>query len=279
MARRLPFLFTRFPGEARCSERRTRGILGARLRAVCGLFLLVGTATVWADNPAEEVQETVTGTVEIQEETQRKEDRWALEKARLEARYRASKAHIASLEDQTDLWTKKVEVLQERVDELSRRIEESERLDAHLHRILDEVMNRLEGWVEADLPFLPEERADRLTFLEESLAQTDMSSAEKLRHLLEALLVECEYGDTVEVYEQSIEVDGEPLFVQVFRLGRLSIFWQTPDGGRVGEYDRVTKRWVELPKEYARSIAAAVEMAERRRPVELLRLPVGRISP
>jgi hypothetical protein len=243
------------------------------------LVVLLAAVPVSGESPAEQVRETVTGTVDIRSDTQQKEDRWAVEKAELEARYRASKAHIASLEEQTDLWTRKVEVLQEQADELERRIEESERLDANLHEILEEIMNRLEGWVEKDLPFLPQERADRLTFLEETLAQTDVSGAEKLRHLLEALLVECEYGDTVEVYEESIEVDGEPVFAHVFRLGRLSVFWQTPDGERVGEYDRVTNRWVELPAKYGRSIAAAVEMAEKRRPIELLRLPVGRINP
>jgi hypothetical protein len=118
-----------------------------------------------------------------------------------------------------------------------------------------------------------------LDFLEETLAQTDSSGAEKLRVLLEALLVECEYGDTVEVYEQRIEVDGEAVYANIFRLGRLSIFWQTPDGVRIGEYDRVGDRWVELPKKYARGISAAVEMAEKRRPIELLRLPVGRMNP
>jgi hypothetical protein len=243
------------------------------------LVALFGAVPVLGEPPAEQVKQTVTETVDIREETQRQEDRWAVEKAELEAQYRASKAHVESLERQTALWDRKVAVLQEQVDELSRRIEESERLEANLHESLDEVMKRLEEWVATDLPFLPQERSDRLNFLKEALAQTDSSGAEKLRFLLEALLVECEYGDTVEVYEQSIDVDGEPVFARVFRLGRLSIFWQTPDGTRIGEYDRVTRRWVELPGRYVRSVSAAVEMAEKRRPIELLRLPVGRINP
>ena len=243
------------------------------------LIALFGAVPVLGEPPAERVKETVTGTVDIRQETQKKEDRWAVEKTQLEARYRSSKAHIESLEKQTALWGTKVEVLQEQVDEFNRRIEESERLEANLGEILDSVMSRLEGWVEKDLPFLPEERAQRLSFLRETLAKTDRTGAEKLRHLLEALLVECEYGDTVEVYEQRIRVDGEPVFATVFRLGRLSVFWQTPDGERVGEYDRVTKDWVELPAKYVRSVSAAVEMAEKRRPIELLRLPVGRLNP
>ena len=246
------------------------------------LFLLVmfiGATPTWGGTPAEEVKKTVAGTVDIRRETQDREDQWAVEKAELEARYRSSRAHIESLQGQTALWGKKVDVLQGQVDELHRRIRESERLDANLQETLEGILDRLEAWVEQDLPFLPEERTQRLNLLQETLAQTDISGAEKLRIFLEALLVECEYGDTVEVYEQKIEVGGEPVFAHVFRLGRLAIFWQTPDHARVGEYDRVTGSWVELPAKYARSIAAAMEMAEKRRPIELLRLPLGRISP
>lgn len=243
------------------------------------LAALCGAASVWGEPSAEEIRNTVRGTVEIRQETQQKEDRWALEQAELQSRYRTVRARIASLEKQKDAWARKVDVLQKRTEELKRRTEESERLDANLHEILEGILNRLKGWVANDLPFLPEERAGRLAFLEETLARADISGAEKLRHLLEALLVECEYGDTLEVYEQSIQVGGETVFVRVFRLGRLSVFWQTPDGARVGEYDRSASRWAELPKGYARSIAAAVEMAEKRRPVELIRLPVGRINP
>ena len=246
---------------------------------IVSLVVLFGAVPALGDPLAQEVKRTVSGTVDIRQDTQRQEDRWTVEKAGLEARYRSTKSHIDALEKQTALWGRKVEVLQGQVDELNQRIEESERLEANLDKSLEVVMNRLEGWVEKDLPFLPEERAQRLSFLEEALAQTDSSGAEKLRYLLEALLVECEYGDTVEVYEQRIQVDGEAVFANIFRLGRLSIFWQTPDGGRVGEYDRVANRWVELPKLYVRGISAAVEMAEKRRPIELLRLPVGRLSP
>lgn len=243
------------------------------------LLAFVAVVPVLGEPPADQVKETVTGTVDIRQETQRQEDRWAAEKAELEARYRSSKAHVDSLEKQTNLWERRIDVLQEQVDELNRRIRESERLEANLNEILASETNRLEQWVKGDLPFLPEERAQRLAFLRETLAQTDVSGAERLRLLLEALLVECEYGYTVEVYEQRIEVDGEPVFANLFRLGRLSVFWQTPDGKRVGEYDRVANRWVELPRRYVRDIGAAVEMAEKRRPIELVRLPVGRISP
>ena len=249
-------------------------------RLLCTVLVLAPLGAAGADpSPAGEVKRTVTGTVEIRQKTQQEEDRWAAEKAELEARYRAAKTQVSALEPQESLWTKKVEVLQEEVDGLSRRMEESERLEANLQAVLERILGRLSNRVEQDLPFLPEERKRRLDDLEETLARPDVSEAEKLRRVLEALLVECEYGHTVEVYQQEIEVAGQPVFVDVLRLGRVSIFWQTPDGKRTGEYDQGSNQWIELPATYNRSVYVAIEMASKRRPVELVKLPVGRIRP
>ena len=225
------------------------------------------------------LSETVKGTVEIRQDTQRKEDQWAQAREELEARYRAAKAGVETLEKQKGVLEKKDQVLEEQGDELERRIEESRRLEQGLQEVMQTLLSRMEEWVEQDLPFLPEERAERIRSLKEALALTDTSAAEKLRRLLEALQVECEYGDTVEVYQQKIEVEGKPVFADIFRLGRLSIFWQTPDGTRVGEYDRVVGHWIELPTKYRRGIRVAIEMAAKQRPVELVKLPVGRINP
>ena len=110
------------------------------------------------------------------------------------------------------------------------------------------------------------------------MARPDVTSAEKLRRLLESLLVEAGYGSSVEVTEERIEVDGEELYVDLLRIGRLSLFWMTPDGERVGEYERGAAAWKELDSRHKRSVTAAMEMATRMRPVELLALPLGRIS-
>jgi hypothetical protein len=59
----------------------------------------------------------------------------------------------------------------------------------------------------------------------------------------------------------------------------VSVFWRTPDGKRCGEFDRGTNQWVEFPGKYNRNIEAAMDMATRMRPVELLSLPLGRIQP
>ena len=247
------------------------------LTALLVMFLTAGHAL--GQTPDREVRKTVQDIVDIRQETQRKEDAWAREEESLRNRYRVAVAHVEDLERRKAALEKKDAALRGEVADLERRIAESERLEAGLQAVTEETMERLEAFVASDLPFLEEERALRVAGLKETLARTDTTPAEKLRRLLEALQVETEYGDTVETYTQRIVVDGESLFADIFRLGRLSVFWMTPDGERVGEYDRVGDRWVELPARYRKAVRLAVEMAAKQRPVELIRLPVGRIHP
>ena len=121
-------------------------------------------------------------------------------------------------------------------------------------------------------------RARRVASLKDDMARPDATSAEKLRRLLESLQVEAGYGASVEVTEAQIDVAGEELYVDVLRLGRLALFWKTPDGERVGEFDQASASWVELDGKYRRNIINAMEMATRMRPIELIALPLGRIS-
>ncbi len=243
------------------------------------LLLLLAVAPATAQTDAKDAAEVVDDTVDIQQQTQQRQEDWAAERSDLLVRYREAKANVQYLTERVALESEKSAALDERIAELRRRLAESQRLAASVQDTMNAVLVRLEDWFARDLPFLPAERATRLASLREELVRPDVASAEKLRRLLEALQVEAGYGATVEVYQDQIELMGEDLFVDVLRLGRLSLFWRTSDGKRVGEYDRGSGCWVELPGKHNRSIMLAMEMASRMRPVELINLPLGRIAP
>ncbi len=243
------------------------------------LALLGCLAAAAARAQAPDVRGTVDGTLGIQQQTQARKDDWAQQAGTLQSRYRTAKADVAYLEARRDFQAGQVQAIEARIAEFERRLGEAVRLRNGIGDTLSVILGRLETHVARDLPFLPEERARRLESLKAELARPDVSSAEKLRRLLEALQVEAGYGGTVEVGEQVIGLDGSPLSVDVLKIGRLSLFWRTPDGKRVGEYDRASAGWRELPRKHARSIGMAMDMAARIRPTELIALPLGRVTP
>jgi hypothetical protein len=233
----------------------------------------------YAQTDPQEVVQAVDEAIEIRQATQSHQDRWAQEQTRLLTRQKAAQATIEYVAGRVEIERLKVSALQEEVAELERRLEELERLEVGLQDSLWIILRRLERQVAADLPFLPDERSARLASLRSTLAHPDVPGAEKLQRLLEALQVEAGYGSSIEVYEDRIPIGSDSLHVDVLRLGRLSLFWRTPDGRRAGEYDRVAGQWIELAAGHRRSIIRATEMATRRRPHELISLPLGRVCP
>ncbi len=248
------------------------------------LLFLVLLLMAASNNEAQEkskgsrLKKKVDGTIEVQRRIQKNRDEWAEEKSELQARYRTARSNVEYLAKRKENVQKEYHALMERTAELERRLEESDRLENSLQDTLSAVLEKMEVQVGRDLPFLIDERRSRVEMLKTEIVKPDVTGAEKLRKLLEALQIEANYGQNVEVYQQKIELGGDTLFVDVLHIGRVSVFWKTPDGEMVGSFDPASRSWVLLSDKYNRPISEAMEMASRIRPVELIELPLGRLS-
>jgi CRISPR/Cas system-associated endonuclease Cas3-HD len=109
-----------------------------------------------------------------------------------------------------------------------------------LESYLGSTVTALEEFIQQDLPFLRKERKMRLASIRETLSHPEKTAAEKYRRVMEAFQVEAEYGRTVEVYQETIDIEGQPILVDILRLDRLSLFCQSPDGKIAAHYDRTT---------------------------------------
>ena len=242
-------------------------------------LLSLGLAASSLGQSSPELSGAVDETITTEQGTQALKDDWSASKADLEHRYRVARSNVEWLNERIAVEQQRADALDDRVGELERRLDESTRLQAVIQDSMVAVLHRLERIVSADLPFLAEEREVRLRSLRAELAKPEVESAEKLRRLLEGLLIEAQYGQTVEVTQERITLDGRETYVDMLRLGRLAMFWRTPDGSRIGTWDPLAETHVLLPDRHARTIQRAMEMATRMRPVQLLSLPLGRIEP
>lgn len=228
------------------------------------------------------IHQTEVKAIEVHRQTQQEQDRWADQKADLQARYRTLLAEEKALEKNRTVLLARVKELQARQSEARRRDTEAARIREELQSHLDTVVARLEQGVTGDLPFLPQERSERIDSVKAVIVQPDTGLAEKCRRVMEAIKVETEYGQTVEVYQQEIRVDrqadAQPLLADILRVGRLALFWRTVDGKTVGQWDRVAGRWTALPNTYRRAINEAAEMALKHRTIDMVKLPLGRIA-
>ncbi|MCL7462842.1 DUF3450 domain-containing protein [Pseudomonas sp. NW5] len=135
-------------------------------------------------------------------------------------------------------------------------------------------------FIEADLPFLPEERAERLTQLRELLPRADVSLADKYRRILEAYQVESDYGRTLEAWRgELVAQEAPPRSVDFLRLGRSMLYYQTLDGHESGWWDAQNRRWQVLEGDQRRPLRQAIAVARQQQAPQWLTLPVKTLTP
>lgn len=247
-------------------------------RSALAMVLLLTVASAALAGEGEQLRRTVEQTIEVERQTQKKEDGWAARQAELRTRYLALVPEKERLEKTKAAAQTRLNAEAKLVAEAQRRAGGAQWLEQDLQASLEEIVSRLEKTIAADLPFLPDERSRRIAGVRETLANGENSPAEKYRRVMEALQVETEYGRSVEVYQDTVEIEGQKLVLDILRLGRVSLFCRTPDGSITGQYDRASGKYVSLPGTYHREIAKAMEIARKERSTELVRLPLGRIA-
>ncbi len=133
-------------------------------------------------------------------------------------------------------------------------------------------------FIAADLPFLPDERSDRLAQLQDLLPRADVSLAEKYRRILEAYQVESDYGRTLEAWRGELPVDGGSRSVEFLRLGRVMLYFQTLDGHESGWWNPQKRSWVALDSSARRPLHQAIAIARQEQAPALLDLPVKTLA-
>ncbi len=226
----------------------------------------------------DQIKKPLAESIRIRQTTQQDEERWRDDKEKLLARYdqlTESKKHMSERQAALE---ERVSGAKARIATKEKELADSERLQQEITPLIHSLTVELQEFVAGDLPFLAEERATRLRRLAELRDDPEVSTSEKFRKVLEAMLVEVEYGNTIEVTRETIALEGRDTLVDIFRLGRVALFFQTLDQKSSGYYDVAAGAWKPLAEEYTRDLTTAMEIGAKRRPAELLALPLGRLQ-
>ena len=137
------------------------------------------------------------------------------------------------------------------------------------------MVDGLDQFIQLDVPMLPKERTERLAGLRELMDRADVEDSEKYRRIMEAYQIENEYGRTIEVYQDTLTMDGQERTLDFLRIGRISLLYQTLDGEEVGAWDQAQRKWVKLGSEYRDSIRKGVRIARKQLAPDMIRVPVS----
>lgn len=168
--------------------------------------------------------------------------------------------------------------------QLNNQIEEMESLNLSMDQVsiierqitplMLRMITGLEQFVALDVPFLKQERKQRLESLNAMMERADITSSEKFRRVLEAYQVEVDYGRTIEAYTALLDVDNKEREVDFLRIGRLELIYLTRDGKQAGSWDQQSQSFVALPDSTISQINKGLRIARKQLAPDMLTLPI-----
>ncbi len=239
------------------------------------MLTLLGASsqTVSASNLTK-AEKQIRHSLDVENTSQKHLEAWENQKASIESHIRNMVMEKTWLEYQNQKYQEYIRKGKLQVKELNVQRKKMEQINMRLEPYLDEITERLKTFVAGDLPFLPEERAKRIAFLEQSLGDYHLTLSEKLRRVLEALRVEADYGRTLEALDSNITLNGNTIQGRIFRLGRTGLFFQSIDKHVIARFDPISDSWIALDSHYGRELEQAFQIVDRKRAAELLLLPL-----
>jgi len=239
---------------------------------VLGLLCMAGGA---AAQEVEGALDTAASMDDAARRSQANIDQTVDEARSLERQYSAIIKEIDGLEVYNALLQKQIDSQNQEMADLNRSIDQVSVIERQVTPLMIKMIEALDQFVELDVPFLLEERRQRVAFLRTLLERSEVTVAEKFRRLLEAYEIENDYGRTIESFKGSLEVDGASREVDFLRIGRTALLYQTVDAEIFGMWDNAKREWVSLPAEYRNQIRAGIRMAHKQIAPNLLLLPIA----
>jgi hypothetical protein len=175
--------------------------------------------------------------------------------------YRAVNKEIDGLKVYNRLMTAQTNGQQATLDDISLSMNQVDVINRQIFPLMERMIDGIEQSIALDIPFLMEERANRIA------------------KVMEAYQIENDYGSSSETYRQSLEIEGTVRDYNMLRIGRIGLYFQSDDSRITGAWDVEQHAYVILGNKHRNEIKKGIRMAKDLIAPELLLLPVPAARP
>ncbi len=248
-----------------------------RLYGIIAISLLANPLSLSAETLEHAIDTQVKTDISAQK-SQQQVDTLSGETSQMLAEYREVLRQTGSLRAYNDQLDKLVTSQKKELDSINVQLRNIETTQRDIVPLMLKMIDAMAQFVALDIPFLPEERRNRIAQLQTLMDRADVTLAEKYRRILEAYQVETEYGRTIEAYQGDLVSEEDIRTVDFLRIGRVSLYYQTLDGLEVGLWDPQSEQWQVLASEYRQAVDQGLKVAKKQLPPDLLVLPLRTVE-
>lgn len=188
--------------------------------------------------------------------------------------YRAINKEIDGLKVYNRLMTAQTNGQTATLEDISLSMDQVDVINRQIFPLMERMIDGIEQSIALDIPFLMEERSERIEALKDTMERSDVSVAEKFRKVMEAYQIENDYGSSNEYYTQSLSIGGTVREYNMLRIGRIGLYFQSDDTSVTGWYNSETGEFEELGNEHRNEVRKGIRVARQLIAPELILLPV-----
>ena len=144
--------------------------------------------------------------------------------------------------------------------------------------MLETLIDDLDAFIDADLPFRIEDRKARIERLRGYLSDPAISVTERYRQIMDAYTAEMEVGRKTDTWKETITVDDKEVTVDMVLFGRVAMVYMDPTGRYAKRYDRETQSWVDLENKYKAEIEKAIRIIQGKRTQDVMYVPATKLA-
>lgn len=190
-------------------------------------------------------------------------------------------AQYRNVVDEADVLKGYNDHVQRMVDDQKANIASLERQIAGIDKVkqgvvplMYKMIDTLETFVKLDVPVNLEARLERIDGLREVMTNSNVTTSEQFRLVLEAYEIEAGYGTIFDAYQGELDLGDRKLTVDFVHMGRIALVAQSLDFKNAWVWNNETRNWDALGDEYLKSITDTIRMARKQLPMDLTKLPV-----
>lgn len=192
--------------------------------------------------------------------------------------YKDTLNEYKSLKNYDDQLSEIIDAQFKEITNINQQIDSLDDINIDILPLLKTMTDTLRKVIDLDIPFLKDGRVKRVDSLDELLLRADITTAEKFRKVFEAYQIEADFGKTIENYPGYITLNSNEVAVDFFRLGRLGLFYRTPDGNETGFWNLDSNNWSHEGSSLDKNIKAALDISNRQSPPNFITLPLKPIE-
>ncbi len=247
-----------------------------RLKTLLAAICIGGGASIAAAQSIDPIVEVGKQRTASAKASQAKIDRLADETTSLLSDYKTVMKQVDGLKVYNARLERQIANQEKRIRDIDASIAEASVIQRQIPPLVTRMLDGLEQFINLDMPFDLNTRLGNIEAVRANMDRSDVTSAEAFRQVLELYSIELQYGRGIEAYTDTIELGGAEREVDILRIGRVALVYQSTDGAETGAWNKDSQSWEELSAgDYAAAVRKGVRIAKKQATIELLNMPVS----